>query len=223
MHLLTMLRHLASGGRAIIATIRERFFLEGRPCLLRCGPATWRCRRIVTLRKSSRSPTCNDRMLSAALPPHCADQPSSRLYQQLDKLLLLSQVPAWLARSAACRNRWPALLPAATATAAACCMLLLLSSPAAPLHPLTVCLTSPPLRQGHVLYWGGAAAAAAWFAGLGYPLPYGSSLADFLLDLASGDVATEARCALLRCCRCSCFGAPARLSPCLGALCVLAA
>lgn len=52
----------------------------------------------------------------------------------------------------------------------------------------------PPSRsQGHELYYGQAAAAADWFAGLGYPLPFGVSLADFILDLASADVATEHR------------------------------
>ncbi|KAI3436788.1 hypothetical protein D9Q98_006199 [Chlorella vulgaris] len=86
MHVLTMLRHLASGGRSIVTTIH---------------------------------------------------QPSSRLYQQLDKLLLLS--------------------------------------------------------QGHVMYYGAAQQAAEWFSRLGYSLPYGSSLADFILDLASADVSNPER------------------------------
>ena len=81
MHLLQLLRHLASGGRSIATTIH---------------------------------------------------QPSSRLYQQLDRLMLLS--------------------------------------------------------QGHVLYYGAAQQAIEFFNLLGYTLPYRVNAADFLLDLASGDV-----------------------------------
>lgn len=64
-------------------------------------------------------------------------QPSSRLYQQLDKLLMLS--------------------------------------------------------QGHTLYYGGSADAIEWFGRLGYQCPFGTSVADFVLDLASGEVATQHR------------------------------
>lgn len=60
-------------------------------------------------------------------------QPSSRMYQELDKLLLLS--------------------------------------------------------EGRAIYYGEAQAAAAWFERVGYKLPYGINVADFLLDLASGDIA----------------------------------
>jgi len=64
-------------------------------------------------------------------------QPSSRLYQQLDKLLLLS--------------------------------------------------------QGHAMYYGPAEHAVDWFDRLGYTLPYRINAADFILDLASSDVATTKR------------------------------
>lgn len=47
--------------------------------------------------------------------------------------------------------------------------------------------------QGHVMFYGQAAAAAEFFSGLGYVLPYGVNAADFLLDLASGDVAAAGR------------------------------
>ncbi|BDA45889.1 ABC transporter G family member 14 [Coccomyxa sp. Obi] len=59
-------------------------------------------------------------------------QPSSRLYQQLDKLLLLS--------------------------------------------------------DGHAMYYGSANLAAEWFKNLGFVMPYGVNMADFILDVASGAV-----------------------------------
>ncbi|KAK9826122.1 hypothetical protein WJX81_005488 [Elliptochloris bilobata] len=59
-------------------------------------------------------------------------QPSSRLYQRLDKLLLLS--------------------------------------------------------EGHTMYYGAATMAADWFHALGFTMPYGVNVADFILDLASGAV-----------------------------------
>lgn len=62
-------------------------------------------------------------------------QPSSRLYQMLDKLLLLS--------------------------------------------------------EGHAIYYGDAQLATEWFHKLGYTLPYQINAADFILDLASGDVSTQ--------------------------------
>lgn len=62
-----------------------------------------------------------------------------------------------------------------------------------PLHPTHPTCTPHP--QGHALYYGAAAAAGPWFAALGYPLPFGVSLADFALDLASGEVAGVERCA----------------------------
>ena len=63
-------------------------------------------------------------------------QPSSRLYQQLDRLILMS--------------------------------------------------------DGHVMYSGRATEAATWFGLLGCKLPYGVNVADFVLDLASGEFDTDA-------------------------------
>jgi len=62
-------------------------------------------------------------------------QPSSRMYQELDKLLLLS--------------------------------------------------------EGRAIYMGDAQAASKWFEQVGYKIPYGINVADFLLDLASGDIAAD--------------------------------
>ena len=64
-------------------------------------------------------------------------QPSSRLYQQLDKLLLLS--------------------------------------------------------GGHILYYGSAPQAVDYFDQIGYPIPPRVNAADFLLDLASGEVSSKLR------------------------------
>ena len=47
--------------------------------------------------------------------------------------------------------------------------------------------------QGHPLYHGPAAQAVDWFDCLGYALPYRVNAADFILDLASGDVASGGR------------------------------
>ena len=44
------------------------------------------------------------------------------------------------------------------------------------------------LSEGHAIYYGRAPLAADWFARLGYRMPYGVNAADFLLDVASGDV-----------------------------------
>ena len=46
-----------------------------------------------------------------------------------------------------------------------------------------------------------AALAADWFHKLGFTLPYGTNVADFILDLASGAVLSEERCAPRRTCR----------------------
>ena len=45
------------------------------------------------------------------------------------------------------------------------------------------------------MYYGPAEHAIDWFDRLGYTLPYGINAADFILDLASSDVATKKRCA----------------------------
>ncbi|GLC73199.1 hypothetical protein PLESTF_001346200 [Pleodorina starrii] len=44
------------------------------------------------------------------------------------------------------------------------------------------------LAEGHVMYCGDANMAAEWFAHFGFGLPYGVSLADFILDCATGEV-----------------------------------
>lgn len=59
-------------------------------------------------------------------------QPSSRLYKQMDKLMLLS--------------------------------------------------------EGHVMYYGDAKSVVTWFDRLGQPCPFGTNIADHILDLANGDV-----------------------------------
>ena len=46
----------------------------------------------------------------------------------------------------------------------------------------------------HAIYYGNAAEAVDWFDKLGYRLPYRINAADFILDLASADVATDKRC-----------------------------
>ncbi len=43
------------------------------------------------------------------------------------------------------------------------------------------------------MYYGSAKHAVDWFGRLGYTLPYGINAADFILDLASSDVATDKR------------------------------
>ena len=42
--------------------------------------------------------------------------------------------------------------------------------------------------QGHALYYGPADKADEWFDRLGYTLPYRVNVADFILDISSGDV-----------------------------------
>ncbi|CAG9464710.1 unnamed protein product [Pedinophyceae sp. YPF-701] len=44
------------------------------------------------------------------------------------------------------------------------------------------------LSEGKVMYFGHGSLAHAWFNSLGYAMPLGVNTADFLLDLASGDV-----------------------------------
>ena len=48
--------------------------------------------------------------------------------------------------------------------------------------------------QGHALYYDRAQLADAYFEHLGYQLPYRVNVADFILDLASGDVSASGRC-----------------------------
>ncbi len=44
-----------------------------------------------------------------------------------------------------------------------------------------------------MIYYGKANAAADWFEQVGFPMPYGVNSADFILDLASGDVESAAK------------------------------
>ncbi|GLI64949.1 hypothetical protein VaNZ11_008354, partial [Volvox africanus] len=47
------------------------------------------------------------------------------------------------------------------------------------------------LAEGHVMYSGDANLAADWFGHFGFALPYGVSLADFILDCATGQVVAD--------------------------------
>lgn len=47
------------------------------------------------------------------------------------------------------------------------------------------------------MYYGQADHAVIWFCRLGYELPHGINAADFILDLASSDIANDERCASL--------------------------
>lgn len=40
-----------------------------------------------------------------------------------------------------------------------------------------------------MIYYGKGSEAAAWFDRLSFPCPYGVNIADWILDLASGEVA----------------------------------
>jgi ABC-type multidrug transport system ATPase subunit len=51
------------------------------------------------------------------------------------------------------------------------------------------------LADGHVLYYGAASAAVPWFSALGFPCPFGVNVADFILDLAQGEVAWSSQAA----------------------------
>lgn len=43
------------------------------------------------------------------------------------------------------------------------------------------------LSQGHIMYYGQGSAAGPWFTALGHPVPYGVNVADFMLDISSGE------------------------------------
>ncbi|GLI63140.1 hypothetical protein VaNZ11_006048 [Volvox africanus] len=47
------------------------------------------------------------------------------------------------------------------------------------------------LAQGRVMYYGDAQCVALWFKMLGQPCPFGTNIADHILDLANGDVVTQ--------------------------------
>jgi len=44
------------------------------------------------------------------------------------------------------------------------------------------------LAEGHIAYYGNASLVVSWFSHLGFAMPYGVNVADFLLDLAQGEV-----------------------------------
>ena len=99
-------------------------------------------------------------------------QPASRLYQ--------ARLPC-----VACLGRCALLHPP-------CCKAAALPS------RLTPCSGAPQmldklllLSKGHMMYYGEAQAVAEWFQRLGYAMPYGVNSADFILDMASGDVYTK--------------------------------
>ena len=91
-------------------------------------------------------------------------QPSSRLYQQLDKLLLLSDGHCMYYGALRTADIWPVTL----------------LSPALAAWPDCSALTLT------FFFAGRAALAAQWFRTLGFCMPYGVNLADFILDVASG-------------------------------------
>jgi hypothetical protein len=116
LHLLQLLTELAAGGRSIASAW-----------------ALWRVGRSAPAAPPvAQAHTCRSPSPPPPPPPATIHQPSSRLYQKLDKLMLLA--------------------------------------------------------DGHVVYYGGAQAVLSWFAALGFDCPYGVNVADFLLDLAQGEV-----------------------------------
>lgn len=56
---------------------------------------------------------------------------------------------------------------------------------------------APPLClvQGHPIFYGKGSEAAGWFDRLGFACPFGVNIADWILDLASGEVAGVKKCA----------------------------
>ena len=127
-------------------------------------------------------------------------QPSSRLYQSLDKLLLLSQVlfrlhtaHLWCClQSASIGPAWdpsPAQSSAGAGRGPCIPMVHTLVKSCSACEVTDVCFV-----QGHALYYGRAQLADDYFEKMGYPLPYRVNVADFILDLASGDVSIEGRC-----------------------------
>ena len=68
------------------------------------------------------------------------------------------------------------------------------------MYCLTQCTASHAARphivllhmlQGHMMYYGQGSGAAAWFEALGHPVPFGVNVADFILDIASGEIVAK--------------------------------
>ena len=53
------------------------------------------------------------------------------------------------------------------------------------------------LSEGHVMYYGCAQMANDWFNDMDFPCTFGMNIADFILDLANGEVWYEVRWALV--------------------------
>lgn len=49
------------------------------------------------------------------------------------------------------------------------------------------------LSEGQMMYYGSAKLALDWFSHRGHPCPYGVNIADFMLDLANGDMEADGR------------------------------
>lgn len=49
------------------------------------------------------------------------------------------------------------------------------------------------LSEGHTMYYGDSKLVLSWFAAQGKPVPLGVNIADFMLDLANGDVPDDDR------------------------------
>ena len=47
--------------------------------------------------------------------------------------------------------------------------------------------------QGHPIFYGKGSEAAPWFDRLGFACPFGVNIADWILDLASGEVRDKQR------------------------------
>jgi hypothetical protein len=77
---------------------------------------------------------------------------------------------------------------------------------------LVVRLPSRP-AQGHPIFYGKGSEAAGWFERLGFACPFGVNIADWILDLASGEVAGVKKCVAT--------GAPRAAAGCAGSRCAL--
>ena len=127
-------------------------------------------------------------------------QPSSNIYRQLDTVLLLSQVrPPRLQAShvqgGTClqataptlpdkRRVFSSSLPMGKQALSSFAWRHVHSQCSAPPRP-------PGWLQGHPIFYGKGSEAAVWFEALGVPCPFGVNIADWILDLANGEVAAK--------------------------------